>query len=58
MKDKEENTGNSECHPSRWVDENTHADGDKNLSVQDVPARGNQAHRLQIHRSYIFFDIE
>jgi len=55
MKDKEENTGNSECHPSRWVDENTHADGDKNLSVQDIPAQGNQAHRLQIHRSYIFF---
>jgi hypothetical protein len=31
MKDKEENTGNSECTASRWGDENTHADGDKNL---------------------------
>ena len=38
----------------KGVDETIRADSDGNLSIQDLPVQGNQAHRLQIHRSYIF----
>jgi hypothetical protein len=41
MKDNEENTGKSEYHRSRRVDENGPADGNKNLGVHGVPLRKN-----------------
>ena len=46
MKDIEEKTGKSEYHRSHGVDENGPAGSNKNLGVQGVPLRKNEARRL------------